>query len=168
MKKFLIMGNGNAVKYKDIFRLIKDNKIWLGAGKEMGGGAIMFQVSDDFYEEGKGSENKTEGGKNYIGVPMVTWFTNIDHEKRHTPVTLTKEYHPDLYPRYDNVAAIEVKNILSIPKDYYDIMGVPITFASRYNPDQFEILGCSGRFGIPKVMLNNKEKYARLLIRRKL
>lgn len=140
-KKFLIIGNGNAVTYKEIFPLIKENKMWLGAGKGMGGKAVEFMVDESIYDASKGSVNRIENGICYVGVMMVTWFTNLDHNKRHQEVDLYKHYSPEEYPKYDNYDAINVDKVCDIPLDYDGIMGVPITFLDKYCPSQFEIIG---------------------------
>lgn len=141
MKKFLIIGNGNAVTYKEIFPLIKDNKLWLGAGKGMGGKAMEFYVDESIYDASKGSVNRVENGKCYVGVMMCTWFTNLDHNKRHETSDLYKKYNPEEFPKYDNYDAIEVGKVCDIPLDYKGIIGVPISFLDKYCPEQFEIVG---------------------------
>ena len=134
-KKFIIIGNQNAVTYKDIFPLIKDNKIWYGFGFK--GGTTHFISSYDNYAT---ASDKKEG---MIRVSGVVWFTNVDHDKRHEPLTLFRRYYddPSLYPHYDNYDAINVDKTADIPCDYFEAMGVPITFLDKYCPDQFEILG---------------------------
>ena len=132
-KKFIIIGNQNAVTYKDIFPLIKDNKIWYGFGFK--GGATHFISSYDNYAT---ASDKKEG---MIRVSGVVWFTNVDHDKRHEPLTLFRRYYddPSLYPHYDNYDAINVDKTADIPCDYFEAMGVPITFLDKYCPDQFLI-----------------------------
>ena len=132
-KKFIIIGNQNAVTYKDIFPLIKDNKIWYGFGFK--GGATHFISSYDNYAT---ASDKKEG---MIRVSGVVWFTNVDHDKRHEPLTLFRRYYddPSLYPHYDNYDAINVDKVADIPCDYFEAMGVPITFLDKYCPDQFLI-----------------------------
>lgn len=117
-KKFLIIGNGNAVTYKEIFPYIKNNEMWLGAGKGMGGKAVEFMVDEKIYDTTKGSVNRVENGMCYVGVMMVTWFTNIDHNKRHQEIDLYKRYNEEEYPKYDNYDAIEVSKVCEIPMDY--------------------------------------------------
>ena len=141
MKDFIIIGNGNAVTYKEIFPLIKENKMWVGAGKGMGGKAMEFVVDASIYDTNKGSVNRIENGKCYVGVMMCTWFTNVEHTKRNTPLDLYKKYNAEEYPKYDNYDAIEVSRVENIPMDYDGIMGVPISFLDKYCPEQFEILG---------------------------
>lgn len=121
-KKFVIIGNKNALTYKEIFPLIKDNKIWLG----------IMSPSDFLTPEGKLSGKL--GG-------LTRWFTNLDIKKRHEDIILIKKYNSEDYPKYDNYDAINVDRVKDIPCDYDGIMGVPITFLDKYNPDQFEILG---------------------------
>ena len=118
MKKFLIIGNGNAVTYKEIFPLIKDNKMWLGAGKGMSGKAMEFMVNENIYYSSKCSVNRIENGVCYVGVMMCTWFTNLEHDKRHEKIDLYKHYTPEEYPKYDNYDAIEVSKTCNIPMDY--------------------------------------------------
>ena len=131
-KKFLIIGNKNAITYKEIFPLIKENLIWTGCRGFAGG---MW-----FFSDYKGKTEKIIGGKKVINVPSI-WFTNLDHHKRHEKIDLYKTYSPDEYPHYDNYDAIEVGKTAEIPCDYYGIIGVPITFIDKYNPEQFEIVG---------------------------
>ena len=169
-KKFLIIGNGNAVTYKEIFPLIKNNKIWLGAGKGMGGKAVEFMVDEKTYDATKGSVNRIENGICYVGVMMVTWFTNLDHKKRHEPIDLYKHYNEEEYPKYDNYDAINVNKVSDIPMDYDGVMGVPISFLDKYCPEQFEIIGIdryvedNPKYG-HRFNLNGKEVYARILIK---
>jgi hypothetical protein len=171
-KKFLVIGNGNAVTYKEIFPLIKDNKLWLGAGKGMGGKAMEFYVDESIYDASKGSVNRVENGKCYVGVMMCTWFTNLDHKKRHEPLDLYKRYTPEEFPKYDNYDAINVDKVCDIPEDYKGIMGVPISFLDKYCPEQFEIIGIdryvedNPNYG-HRFNLNGKEVYARILIKSK-
>ena len=138
-KRFLIWGNNNAITYKDIFPLLKDNKIWLGY---MVNKTCVFQVGDG-YEYDENLTNRINDGHKYGKVPAVSVFTNLDINKRHDYIEMNCSYNPDLYPKYVNYDAIEVSSVHAIPKDYDDIMGVPITFLSVYNPDQFEIIGNS-------------------------
>ena len=172
MKKFLIIGNGNAVTYKEIFPLIKDNKMWLGAGKGMGGKAMEFMVNENIYDSSKGSVNRIENGVCYVGVMMCTWFTNLEHNKRHTKIDLYKHYTPEEYPKYDNYDAIEVSKVCNIPIDYDGVISVPISFLDKYCPEQFEIIGdaCHGsdhQWDYFKPIINGKHIYKRLLIKRR-
>ena len=139
-KKFLIIGNVNAVKYKEIFPLIQANKLWMGVS--IHSGDREFGVPDD-YPLYAASYRVDENGKKYIRVKGVRWFTNLDYLSRHDEMILWKEYTPEEYPTYLNYDAIEVSKTSEIPKDYDGKMGVPITFLDKYNPDQFEIVGMS-------------------------
>ena len=166
-KKFLIIGNVNAITYKEIFPLIKENKIWLGYGFR---GMVGFFKSP--YEDNAKSSQHLEG---FIRNSGVHWYTNLDIEKRHEDILLYRSYYdePENYPKYDNYDAIEVSKTADIPKDYEGVMGVPITFLDKYNPDQFEILGNAGSYGIDgyslcsELFINGKKIYKRILIRRK-
>ena len=139
-KKFLIIGNVNAVKYKEIFPLIQANRLWMGVS--IHSGDREFGVPDD-YPLYAASYRVDENGKKYIRVKGVRWFTNLDYESRHEEIVLWKSYTPEEYPTYLNYDAIEVSKTSEIPKDYDGKMGVPITFLDKYNPDQFEIVGMS-------------------------
>lgn len=137
-KKFLIIGNVNAITYKEVFPLIKDNLIWLGAS--IHSGDRKFWVPDD-YNLNAAACGVDETGRKFIRVKGVRWFTNLDYKERHEDLILYKKYTPEEYPRYDNFDAIDVGATADIPCDYNGIMGVPITFLDKYNPEQFEILG---------------------------
>lgn len=137
-KKFLIIGNVNANTTKEIFPLIKDNRMWMGAS--IHSGDRKFWVPDD-YELNAAGCGIDETGKKYIRVKGVRWFTNLDYKERHENLILYKNYSSELYPKYDNYEAIEVSKTEEIPCDYDGVMGVPVTFLDKYNPDQFEILG---------------------------
>ena len=139
-KKFLIIGNVNAVKYKEIFPLIQTNKLWMGVS--IHSGDREFGVPDD-YPLYAASYRVDENGKKFIRVKGVRWFTNLDYSSRHDEMILWKEYTPEEYPTYLNFDAIEVNKTSEIPKDYDGKMGAPITFLDKYNPDQFEIVGQS-------------------------
>lgn len=141
-KKFLIIGNQNAITYKEIFPLIKANKMWLGYSIHSGDRA--FFVPDDY--ELKAAGCGVENGRKYIRVKGVRWFTNLDHSKRHEKLFLYKTYTPEAYPHYDNYDAIEVGKTAEIPHDYDGVMGVPITFLDKYNPEQFEIIDINPHF----------------------
>lgn len=150
-KQFLIIGNKNAITYKEIFTLIKANKIWIGTMPM--GHDILFSVPDEIakklIENGKaGSNYRIVNGKVYGRSPSI-WFTNMDNPKRHQEIPLYKKYSPAEYPTYDNYDAIEVSTVAEIPFDFDGVMGVPITFLDKYNPDQFEILG-NDDFGYPE------------------
>jgi hypothetical protein len=137
-KKFLIIGNQNAITYKDVFKLIKKNKLWLGAS--IHSGDREFGVPDHYPLNAAGTRVDARGNK-FIRVKGVRWFTNLDYEERHEDLVLYETYTPEKYPTYDNYDAIEVSKTKDIPTDYDGIMGVPITFLDRYNPEQFEIVG---------------------------
>ena len=134
-KKFVIIGNQNAIKYKEIFPLLVEDKLWLGYGFP---GNVGFFESP--YEDKAVSSQHKEG---MIRISGVMWFTNLDIKKRHEEMILIKHYSPDLYPKYVNFDAIDVSSSSDIPCDYAGMMGVPITFMDGYNPDQFEIIGTS-------------------------
>ena len=137
-KKFIIIGHQNAVSYKETFKLIKDNDMWLGYG--FSGGASHF--INKSYEDYATAGNHKEG---MIRVSGVVWFTNLDLKKRHESLILYKAYDPNEFPTYDNYDAIEVSKTKDIPMEYDGVMGVPITFLDKYNPEQFEILGITDR-----------------------
>lgn len=192
-KKFIIIGNSNAITYKEIFPLIMQNKLWLGVTRN-GTGSMWFRVMDDFPKK---SGQKIEDGIRYQTIGNSAWFTNLDVKKRHEEMILVKRYSPEDYPHYDNYDAIEVSKVVNIPCDYAGVMGVPITFLGKYNPDQFEIVGmcenldlyglktrvytseeCHQRyfelFGKPGTydlnaagVVNGKKVYQRILIRNK-
>ena len=134
-KAFIIIGNMNAVTYKEIFPLIAQNILWLGYNS----GHFWFKVPDS-YEEKKTGFKIDETGQKWRRMGNICWFTNLDIEKRHENMTLFREYTPEKYPTYDNYEAINVDRTVDIPCDYYGVMGVPITFLSQYNPEQFEIV----------------------------
>lgn len=137
-KKFLIIGNQNAVSTKEIFPLIMQNKMWMGAS--IHSGDRKFWVPDD-YELNAAGCGIDETGRKFIRVKGVRWFTNLDYKERHEDLILYKTYSPEEYPQYDNFNAIEVNKTENIPADYEGMMGVPLTFLDKYSPDQFEILG---------------------------
>ncbi len=149
-KKFLIIGNVNAITYKECFRLIKDNKMWLGVS--IHSGDREFRVPDNYPLEAAGSRVDGEGNK-FIRVKGVRWFTNFDYKERHEKITFYKNYDPKEYPKYDNYDAIEISKTLDIPQDYKGVMGVPITFLDKYNPEQFEILGMCENLDLYKLKI---------------
>lgn len=136
-KKFLILGDQNAITYKETFKLIKENKLWFGYDNN---GTKWFQVPEN-YDIPTESRKKVVDGIKYFSMGRIMWYTNLDTTKRHEKMTLYKKYTPAEYPKYDNYDAIEVSKVSDIPMDYSGAMGVPITFVDKYNPDQFEILG---------------------------
>jgi len=133
-KNFIIVGHQNAISYKEIFKLIKEDKLWLGYGFK--GGAAHF--INKHYEDYATAGDHKEG---MIRVSGVHWFTNLDISKRHEDLILYKNYNSKEYPTYENFEAINVDKTKDIPVDYDGYMGVPITFLDKYNPDQFEIIG---------------------------
>ena len=139
-KKFIIVGHQNAISYKETFKLIKENKMWLGYGFK--GGAAHF--INKHYEDYATAGDHKEG---MIRVSGVVWFTNLDINKRHENLILYKQYTPEEYPTYDNYDAINVDQTKDIPVDYSGVMGVPITFMDKYNPEQFEIIGITKKAG---------------------
>lgn len=136
-KYFLIIGNINAITYKEVFPLIMENRVWLGAS--IHSGDREFRVPDSYPLKASGYR-VDENGVKYIRVKGVRWFTNIDYESRHEDIILYKQYTPEEYPKYDNYDAINVDKTADIPCDYDGVMGVPITFLDKYNPEQFEIV----------------------------
>lgn len=184
-KKFIIIGSMNALHYKEVFPLIKDNKMWLGV-TNFHGGAAYFVGSKDLYDPKKMSNEKhayIKGDKLYWRVNGVRWFTNLDFPKRHEDIILYKKYTPEEYPSYLNFDGIDVKKVSEIPCDYYGYMGVPDGFISQYNPDQFEIIGLGSgnlakEIGVKKnyrgrtdisFLQDGKPKcpYSRIIIRRR-
>lgn len=163
-KKFLIIGNQNAITYKDCFRLIKENKMWLGAS--IHSGDREFGVPADYPLRAAGCRIDEKGNK-FIRVKGVRWFTNLDYKERHDDITFYKKYTPEEYPKYDNYDAINVNKTLEIPDDYDGIMGVPITFLDKYNPEQFEIVKFRKGNDEKDLSINGKCPYFRILIRRK-
>lgn len=166
-KEFLVIGNLNAVKYKEILPLFMKDKIWIGNNS----GHYWFKVPDS-YEEKATDFKIDENGQKWRRMGNICWFTNIDIEKRHEDMTLFRTYSPQDYPKYDNYDAIEVSMTADIPCDYYGVIGVPITFMTRHNPEQFEIIGVlnsgsGNEYDYAKAILNGKQLYARVLIRRK-
>lgn len=137
-KKFLIIGNVNAITYRDIFKLIKDDKLWLGAS--IHSGDREFMVPDTYPINAAGFRIDDEG-KKFIRVKGVRWFTNLDYIERHEDLILYKQYIPEQYPKYENFDAINVNKTKEIPMDYQGEIGVPITFLDKYNPEQFHIIG---------------------------
>lgn len=174
-KKFIIIGHQNAITYKEIFKLIKDNKMWLGYGFNRN----MAHFINKHYVDYASDADHKEG---MIRVSGIVWFTNIDTKKRHEEMTLYKKYSPKEYPKYDNYEAINVDKTADIPYDYDGAMGVPITFLDKYNPRQFRILGNDynikqGLFPelinpnwkgkIDRGYLKGKRLYSRILIKNK-
>lgn len=172
-KKFIIIGNQNAISYKEIFKLFKENKIWLGYKS----GDMAFRVPDN-------SEPRTtrfwidEKGNKWRSMGNVCWYTNLDTTKRHEDLILYKTYSAEEYPKFGNYDAINVNKTSDIPLDYDGLMGVPITFFDKYNPEQFEVIDGIGRYSILNneetkkagrylSMINGKAIYFRIIIKRK-
>ena len=168
-KKFLIIGNQNAITYKEIFPYIKNNELWLGLS--MNGSNRWFQAPDDYEVKENAAGYKVIDGKKYYFVNGVTWFTNMPHIKPNKSIILTKTYNPIDYPHFDNYDAINVDKVKDIPMDYEGVMGVPTTFLYKYNPSQFEIVGLdryvedNPKYG-HRFTINGKETYARILIKK--
>jgi len=176
-KKFVILGNMNAVTYKEVFPLFRSNRIWYGPS--ISSGDREFGVPASYPLAAAGCRVDEHGNK-FVRVKGVRWFTNLDVSKRHEDLVLYKTYNPEEYPTYDNYDAIEVSKTKEIPMDYPGVMGVPITFLDKYNPDQFEILGMAASsydeymMGIPfkgqkdgRPIVAGENVYARIFIRRK-
>jgi len=173
-KKFLILGDQNAITYRETFGYIKSNELWLGYDN---GGTKWFQVPMD-YDITTESRKKIENGVKYLSMGRILWFTNLDTTKRHDNIVLYKKYTPEEFPKYDNYNAINVDKVSDIPMDYDGVMGVPITFVDKYNPKQFELLGIMNtgeeNKGIRhkgtlhgRPLVNGVEKYLRILIKNK-
>lgn len=152
-KKFIIIGNQNAITYKEFFPYIQENKVWLGASIHSGDREFRIPSS---YEARSKSLRIDSNGHRFIRVVGVRWWTNLDYPQRHEELILYKTYNPTDYPFYDNYDAINVNSTQDIPVDYDGIMGVPITFLDKYNPEQFEILGLSQKVGYG---LQSNKKY---------
>lgn len=163
-KNFLIIGNVNAITYKEVFPLIRDNKLWLGPS--ISSGDRKFNVPDDYplYAAGCGID---PDGRRFIRVKGVRWFTNLDHNKRHEELDLVCRYSPEEYPHYDNYDAIDVGKTADIPCDYNGAMGVPITFLDKYNPEQFDIIKFRKGDDDKDLRVNGKCPYFRIIIRNK-
>ena len=149
-KNFLVIGNLNAITYKEIFPLLKENKVWLGNNYKINGGAMFFEIPEHIANLKQVREIKTneDGKKVYITrVQGVRWFTNLDHGRRHQPIPLMTEAEvikfatKEPFLKYNNYDAIEVSLVKNIPSDYKGIMGVPISILDKYSPEQFEIIG---------------------------
>ncbi len=179
-KKFLIIGNLNAMHYKEIFSLFKRNKMWLGAS--IHSGDRKFNVPETYPLDAAGC-GVDENGQRFIRVKGVRWFTNLDYKKRHEEFVYTRKFNPADYPKYVNLDAIDVSESKAVPEDWDGLMGVPDTFLDIYNPDQFEIVGLGAgdlakEIGVAKnfrgrtdvaMRIDGKDKcpYSRIIIRRK-
>ena len=155
-KKFLIIGNMNAVTYKEVFPLFQNNQIWYGPS--IRSGDREFRVPDDYPITAAGSRVDEYGNK-YVRVKGVRWFTNLDYPGRHEDLDLQRAYCSDAYPKYANLDVIEVSKTMNIPFDYDGPMGVPITFLDKYNPRQFDILGSSKTLSRPMSQIAKKGSY---------
>ncbi len=175
-KHFIILGQQNAISYREIFKLIKENKLWLGVDNN---GTKWFQVPDH-YEITTKSRKKIENGKQFFSMGSIVWFTNLDIKKRHENLILYNTYsgNESKYPKYDYYEAINVNKVTDIPIDYKGAMGVPITFLDKHNPEQFEILDGIGRYsmltgptnetrGTYLTKINGSPKFARIIIKNK-
>lgn len=156
-KQFLIIGNVNAITYKEVFRLVQAGQVWFGPS--IRSGDREFAVPDEYPLNAAGFRVDASGRK-YIRVKGVRWFTNMDYKERHEDLILYKKYTPQDYPTYANMDAIEVGATKDIPSDYFAAMGVPITFLDRHNPSQFEILGSSQNMGRPISEIALKASYS--------
>lgn len=170
-KKLIIIGHQNAITYKDIFKLIRDNRIWLGYGFNRN---CAHFINPNYVDYAADADHR-EG---MIRVSGVQWFTNLDISKRHEDLILYKKYNPEEYPKYENYDAIEVSKTADIPMDYTGAMGVPITFLNKYNPEQFEIIGMAEDNGRGfsggiwdgknvRCIVNGQKKFKRIFIKRK-
>ena len=162
-KKFLILGSQNALTYKEIFKLIKENTLWLGYDN---GGTKWFQVPTDSEIQTE-TRTKVVDGIKYFSMGSIMWFTNLDTTKRHEKLMLYKKYSPEEYPKYDNYDAININKYADIPSDYAGAMGVPITFLDKYNPGQFEIIRFRKGNDQKDLSINGKYTYFRIIIQKK-
>lgn len=158
-KKFIVIGHQNAITYNEIFPYIQSNKIQLGYS--IHAGDREFRVSDDYPINTKKSRVDSDGNK-YISVTGIRWFTNIRSQSYNENLILFQKYTSEQYPKYDNCDAINVDKTCNIPADYDGVIGVPVTFLDKYNPNQFEIVG-----KINNPTCNGKKIYKRLLIKKK-
>ena len=166
-KQFLLIGNQNAITYKEIFPFIKENKVWVGYKF----GDMSFRVPNDS-EPRKTRFWIDEQGQKWRSLGNAMWLTNLDIPKRHEKLVLSQKYDPEKYPKYDNFDAINVSRVANIPSDYDGIMGVPITFLKYYNSKQFEIIGeanhgSDNEFDLFKPKINGKELFKRILIKKR-
>ena len=161
-KKFLVVGTVNAVTYKEIFPLIKNNKLWAGVNFNK---TMEFMMPDTYIVTKNGRTD--ELGNKYGRVPAIAWYTNLDIKKRHEDVLLHKKYTPEEYPKYDNYEAINVNKVVDIPLDYTGEVGVPITFLNVFNPSQFELVKFRKGNDNKDLVINGKTPYFRIIIKRK-
>lgn len=176
MDGFIIIGNMNAITYKEIFPYIKNNQLWVGYRSL--GSEFYFNITDEYKKEIVKEKKEGSGWKEINGiicgrVANACWFTNIEHNKRKEGIYIDgNHYSPEKYPKYDNYDAIEVSRVENIPCDYDGVMGVPITYLDKHNPNQFGILGYEHNLdgngaNIAQFEINGKGVYKRILIRRK-
>ena len=178
-KKFLVVGTWNAITYRDIFKLIQSDNLWIGVNSNRNFSGFIVPEHYPLH----GTEARLdEHGNRVVSSNNTCWFTNLENAKRHEDLPLFRTFDPEEHPEYDNYYAIEVNQVVNIPVDYEGVMGVPITFLNKYNPDQFEIVGSDADVKegllpelvksswdgkIDRAYLNGKRMYARLFIRRK-
>lgn len=167
-KNFLIIGTWNAIAYKEIFKLIRENRIWIGVNSNRNFSGFIVPSHYPLH----GTEARIdEYGNRIVSSNNTCWFTNLDIAKRHEDIILYKNFDEQSYPRYDNYDAIEVSKTNDIPMDYEGEMGVPITFMNKYNPDQFEIVGIDRELvekktgKVSRFLIDGKEIYARIVIK---
>lgn len=181
-KKFIILGNMNAITYREIFPLLKENKMWAGCGFNM---SMIYRTTYTNTLEANRKYVRAKGynpDDNFIKVPAVNWYTNLDIAKRYEDLILYKKYTLEQYPKYDNYNAINIDKVSDIPYDYDGLMGVPITFLDKYNPNQFEIVDAINRYAILDIFntnekvrktkshtcnINGQATYFRIILRRK-
>ena len=161
-KDFLIIGSLNAIAYKETFKLLKDNKVWLGINN----GDMAFRVPDH-YTPRKTRYWEDELGQKWRSMGNIGWYTNLDVSRRHEKLILYKKYTPEEYPQYDNYNGINVNKVADIPVDYEGAMGVPITFMHKFNPEQFEIIKFRKGDDEKDLAINGKCPYSRILIKNK-
>lgn len=166
-KSFIVIGNQNAITYKEVFQYIRNNQLWLGYKF----GDMKFRVPN-YYAARPTRFWIDKKGNKWRSLGNICWFTNLDIQKRHEELTLYKKYSPEEYPHYDNYDAINVDKTADIPCDYDGVMGVPITYLDKHNPDQFEIIGqmastCIDEYNFGYPYINGVKKYARILIRKR-
>lgn len=162
-KQFLVIGNQNAITFKETFPYIKENKLWLGTTNNNG---MYYLVPKDYEYAESYKFKKIIDGQQVCRVPSVCWFTNLPHNKNQKPIQLTKTYNPDDYPKYDNYDAIEVSKVKDIPIDYDGVMGVPITFLYKYCNSQFEIVKFRKGDDDKDLSVNGYTPYFRVLIKK--
>lgn len=158
-KKFLVIGNSNAITYKEVFPLIKENKLWLGVNPVKEFITPLTEVENE-------KTQYVKDGKVYQKFGNICWFTNLTHSKRNRPLDLVQKYDPRYYPKYDNYDAIECSKVMDIPMDYQGVIGVPITFLDKYCPTQFRIVGFRKGLDDKDLSINGYCPYFRILIQK--